>query len=178
MSIIKRIKLFKTIMKFASVVTEEAELIYENELMEGTEVFIESEDGEIIPAPDNTYHAEGRDIIVEEGKVKEIVEKSETTTEEVVVEAAEDETSAETAEPEDSDEVKELKAKIAELENMIAEKDQYIAELEAKMETKEEELKSVRKKSVNQPIKPQEVKNSKGFTADDVKDNPALKYFM
>lgn len=49
-------KLFRDLMKLGKVETEEGILIYEGDVLtEGTEVFIEDENGNIIPAPDGQY---------------------------------------------------------------------------------------------------------------------------
>lgn len=64
--------------EFGVVKTEEGELIYEGEddLKEGDEVFIVSEEGGNIPAPDGEYHTEdGKVIKVVDGKVESIVDR-------------------------------------------------------------------------------------------------------
>ena len=49
-------KLFRDLLKLGKVETEEGILIYEGEVLsEGTEVFIEDENGNIVPAPDGQY---------------------------------------------------------------------------------------------------------------------------
>lgn len=64
---------------FEEVTTDNGTLIYEGELAEGTEVFVETE-GERTPAPDGDYKTEdGKVIKVAEGKVTEIVDAVEET---------------------------------------------------------------------------------------------------
>lgn len=158
----KLMKLAKMIMRLAEVETDKGVLVYEGELIEGTEVFIEKE-GEMVPAEDGEYKVEERTIVVEGGVVKEIVEV-EKPVEEVIIEA-EEEVIIEEPKAEEKDErderIAELEAKVAELEAIIAEKDAVIAEQQAKLEMSADE--SPKKK----------LKNLEKFD----KENPALKYF-
>ena len=49
-------KLFRDLMKLGKGETDNGVLIYEGDVLEvGTEVFIEDENGNIVPAPDGTY---------------------------------------------------------------------------------------------------------------------------
>lgn len=154
----KLLKLARIVLKLAEVVTDKATLIYEGELVEGVEVFIEKE-GEIVPAEDGEYVAEdGKIIVVAEGKVAEVKEAVEKMEEETPVE-------------EPNQEVEDLKAKVAELEAIIAEKDAEIEALKGELETKEEALTTAQsqlKMSVETPITK---KNKNNVT------NKALKYF-
>ena len=61
----KIIKLMKMLAKFAEVVTDKATLIYDGELVEGVEVSVEKEGGEIVPAEDGEYKTETQIIKVE-----------------------------------------------------------------------------------------------------------------
>ena len=91
----KLLRLARMVLKLAEVETDKGTLIYEGELAEGVEVFVEKE-GEIVPAEDGEYVAEGKTIVVVEGKVTEIKEaEEETPAEETVVIEAEEETPAE-----------------------------------------------------------------------------------
>lgn len=163
----KLMKLAKMIMRLAEVETDKGVLVYEGELIEGTEVFIEKE-GEMVPAEDGEYKVEEGIIVVEGGVVKEIIEAEkpveEEPVEEVIVEA-EEEVIIEEPKAEEKDErderIAELEAKVAELEAIIAEKDAVIAEQQAKLEMSADE--SPKKK----------LKNLEKFD----KENPALKYF-
>ena len=169
MSIINRIKLARAIMKFASVVTDKGELIYEGDvLVEGTSVFVEDENGEIVAAADGEYIAEDRRIVVKDGEVELIVEKEPAQQVENLDEKDEKIAALEA-------EVKEKSDKIDELNNMIAEKDSYIAELESKLNTKEEELSAANAKLRESADDP--AKKKIQFSKEQIDKNPALKYF-
>ena len=127
--LLNRIKLCKALLKLAEIATDKGNLIYEGELAEGVEVFIDVE-GEIVPAEDGEYLAEDKKLQVEGGK-------------KVAIEAVETEPEKEPEqkeEKEESDEDSEKDSKIAELEAEIAEKDAKIEELEAKVSELENEL--------------------------------------
>ena len=169
MSIVNRIKLARAIMKFASVVTDKGELIYEGDvLVEGTNVFVEDENGEIVAAADGEYIAEDRRIVVKDGEVELIVEKEPAQQTENLDEKDEKIAALEA-------EVKEKSDKIDELNNMIAEKDSYIAELESKLNTKEEELSAANAKLRESADDP--AKKKIQFSKEQIDKNPALKYF-
>lgn len=169
MSIINRIKLARAIMKFASVVTDKGELIYEGDvLVEGTNVFVEDENGEIVAAADGEYIAEDRRIVVKDGEVELIVEKEPTQQTENLDEKDEKIAALEA-------EVKQKSDKIDELNNVIAEKDEYIAELESKLNTKEEELSAANAKLRESADDP--AKKKIQFSKEQIDKNPALKYF-
>ena len=169
MSIVNRIKLARAIMKFASVVTDKGELIYEGDvLVEGTNVFVEDENGEIVAAADGEYIAEDRRIVVKDGEVELIVEKEPAQQVENLDEKDEKIAPLEA-------EVKEKSDKIDELNNMIAEKDSYIAELESKLNTKEEELSAANAKLRESADDP--AKKKIQFSKEQIDKNPALKYF-
>ena len=169
MSIINRIKLARAIMKFASVVTDKGELIYEGDvLVEGTSVFVEDENGEIVAAADGEYIAEDRKIVVKDGEVELIVEKEPAQQTENLDEKDEKIAALEA-------EVKQKSDKIDELNNMIAEKDSYIAELESKLNTKEEELSAANAKLRESADDP--AKKKIQFSKEQIDKNPALKYF-
>ena len=169
MSIVNRIKLARAIMKFASVVTDKGELIYEGDvLVEGTNVFVEDENGEIVAAADGEYIAEDRRIVVKDGEVELIVEKEPAMQTENLDEKDEKIAALEA-------EVKEKSDKIDELNNMIAEKDSYIAELESKLNTKEEELSAANAKLRESADDP--AKKKVQFSKEQIDKNPALKYF-
>lgn len=169
MSIVNRIKLARAIMKFASVVTDKGELIYEGDvLVEGTDVFVEDENGEIVAAADGEYIAEDRRIVVKDGEVELIVEKEPAMQVETLDEKDEKIAALEA-------EVKQKSDKIDELNNVIAEKDEYIAELESKLNTKEEELSAANAKLRESADDP--AKKKIQFSKEQIDKNPALKYF-
>lgn len=151
------LKLCRSLIKLGSIETPEAVLYYDGELEVGTEVFIEDENGELVPATNGEYG----NIIVEDGKVSEI--KEEEVIEEPIKQAEE------IVEPVVDEEKEALKTKVTELEAIIAEKDAIIAELEAKLaqieESKvEEEFNSLKPAS----------KEIKDF---NVSEKGAMKYF-
>lgn len=181
--LLNRIKLAKALLKLAAVRTDKAELIYEGELAEGVEVFVERE-GEIFPAEDGEYVAEEKTIVVSDGRVVEIRVAEEKVEEvEIVDEQPEPETEPEPEVQEvvEDERVKELEArlaekealvmeleaKVAEMENALAEKDARIAELEAEVSSKDEELKALTMSS-ELPAKEKVKKEAK---------KGALKYF-
>lgn len=146
------LKLCRQLIKLASIETENATLFYEGDIEVGTEVFIEDETGELVPAPDGTYDK----YVVVEGKVSEIKE------EEIVEEKVEQAEEEEIVEPEVDEEKEALKAKIAEQKAIIAELEAKIAELENKQV--EEEFNSLKPAS----------KEIKDF---NVSEKGAMKYF-
>ena len=88
----KIIKLMKMLAKFAEVVTDKATLIYDGELVEGVEVSVENEAGEIVPAEDGEYKTETQVITIEGGKVTKIEDievEEEPATEEPIEEPVE-----------------------------------------------------------------------------------------
>lgn len=177
MSLINRLKLAKMIMKFAEIETDKGTLIYEGELIEGLEVFIEKE-GEIVPAEDGEYTTEDKIITIEGGKISKIEEIEDGTN---ATGEGEDAPVEDTTKEEMEDEgaeganVSELETKIAELEAEIAEKDALIVELEAKIAELEDELikkTEQLKMSVAKPAH-KEIKD----VVINCKENKALKYF-
>lgn len=115
----KLIKLAKLVMKFAEVVTDKATLIYDGELVEGVEVSVENEAGEIVPAEDGEYKTETQIITVEGGKV--------TTIEDIEVEEEKEETEEPIEEP-----VKEV-VELSKLEIKQQEFSQSYEEIERKL---------------------------------------------
>ena len=63
-------------LELGRVATDKNELVFDGELAVGTEVFVEDENGDFIPAEDGEYLAEdGRTLVVADGKISEIREK-------------------------------------------------------------------------------------------------------
>ena len=164
---INRLKFAKLLMQFGEIKTDKETLIYEGDLVEGCEVFIESE-SELVPAPNGEYKTEGEVITVETGvivKIEPFVEDVEEPKEETVeVEMEDEETVEETPDPK----VVELEEKIKELEILIAEKDETIAALEEQLKGAEEKLEMSVAKPAHLQIKDIVISN---------KENKALKYF-
>ena len=151
------LKLAKMLMKFAEIETDNGTLIYEGELGEGLEVFVD-ENGELIAAPNGEYRTEYKIITVEDGKILKI--------EDIEVEEEPIEEPAEFDEKDDR--IAELEEEVEALKAEIVEKDARIAELEAQLTEKEEQLKMSVEKPAHIEVKTV-VKN---------KDNKALKYFQ
>lgn len=134
----KRLELARLLKMFAEAVAEDGTLfVWEGELQEGLEVYTTGEDGGLVAVKDGEYTLEGKTVEVKEGKVSVITVKEETIeTEDTYVEEdkAEEKMEEETVdEVIETNEMDELRARIAELEILISEKDARIAELEAEL---------------------------------------------
>ena len=140
-------KLFRDLMKLGKVETDNGVLIYEGDVLtEGTEVFIEDENGNIVPAPDGQYG----DYKVVDGKIApaEVVkpevkpESEEVMQEEVIVEPE-----PEVKESDDDkyeERISALESKIAELEGKVAELISAKEELEfSQLKPAEKEIKDI-----------------------------------
>ena len=159
---INRIKLMKQFLKFGSVASDKGELYYEGEVGNGLEVFVEGEDGEMVPAEDGEYVVDKQVWVIVEGKVSEIKESEPVVEPEPVAQAEP------VVEPvvEPTEEVKALEAKVKELEELVAAKDEEINQLK-------EQLKEPAALSARQQFKNDEINK-----ANEIKANPALKYFQ
>lgn len=155
------LKLRKMLLALQETETDNAKLIHEGDLEIGIEVFVEDENGELVPAADGEYATKDKVIVVSEGKVAEIKDKE-----------AENPQSQGQPDEETEAALAEKDARIAELEAAIevkdaemAEKDARISELEAELEdlkskleesdarSAEEELKMNKQKPVKSGIK-------------------------
>ena len=152
-------KLFRDLMKLGKVETDNGVLIYEGDVLEvGTEVFIEDENGNIVPAPDGQYG----DYKVVDGKIApaEVVEpEAKPESEEVMQEEVIVEPEPEVKESDDNkyeERISALESKIAELESKVAE-----------LISAKEELEFSQLKPAEKEIKDIATKESKG----------AMKYF-
>lgn len=162
---INRIKLMKQLLKFGSVTSDKGELYYEGEVGIELEVFVEGEDGEMVPAEDGEYVVDKQVWVIVEGKVSEIKEVEPVEPEPVVEPVAQAEPVVEPV-VEPTEEVKALEAKVKELEELVAAKDEEINQLK-------EQLKEPAAISAKQQFKNDEAKK-----ANEIKTNPALKYFQ
>lgn len=117
----KIIKLMKMLAKFAEVVTDKATLIYDGELVEGVEVSVENEAGEIVPAEDGEYKTETQIIKVEGGKV--------TTIEDIEVEEEEKEEPVEEPTVEEPIEMSKLEIKQQQFSQSYEDIERKLAEL-------------------------------------------------
>ena len=167
---INRIKLMKQLLKFGSVTSDKGELYYEGEVGIELEVFVEGEDGEMVPAEDGEYVVDKQVWVIVEGKVSEIKEAEPKDFGSADAEPKpEPVAQAEPVEPEPvepTEEVKALEAKVKELEDLVAAKDEEINQLK-------EQLKEPAAISAKQQFKNDEAKK-----ANEIKANPALKYFQ
>ena len=161
---INRIKLMKQLLKFGSATSDKGELYYEGEVGKDLEVFVEGEDGEMVPASDGEYVVDKQIWVIVEGKVSEIKEvepEAEPKPEPEVVEQVD-----ETKPVEPTEEMKALEAKVKELEELVAAKDEEINQLK-------EQLKEPAAMSAKQQFK-----NDEASKAKELKENPALKFFQ
>ena len=169
---INRIKLMKQLLKFGSATSDKGELYYEGEVGKDLEVFVEGEDGEMVPASDGEYVVEKQIFVVAEGKIAEIKEVPEAPAEPEVVEAA----AEPVVEPVADEKVAELEAKLAEKEALVAELEAKVAELETKLGEKEAEVVKLSAEPTRQPAHI-EVNDTQVVSKKDLKTNPALRFF-
>ena len=140
-------KLFRDLMKLGKVETDNGVLIYEGDVLEvGTEVFIEDENGNIVPAPDGQYG----DYKVVDGKIApaEVVEpEAKPESEEVMQEEVIVEPEPEVKESDDDkyeERISALESKSAELEGKVAELISAKEELEfSQLKPAEKEIKDI-----------------------------------
>lgn len=167
----KLLKLAKMIMKFASIETDKGVLYYDNELVVGSEVYIEDENGEFVAPEDGDYETEDLIVTVKDGTVENIVAKEQPAEEETVTIGAEEEAPAdETPATDERDaEIEELKNKITELEGLLQDRDAVIEELTAKLKEAEDAAKA----PVEEPVQMSAVVRNASN-----KENGALKYFV
>lgn len=113
-----RLKLCRYLLKFGEVQSDKGILYFEGELEIGTEVFMENEEGEMIPAADGDYVVDEKVITVFEGVVSEI---KEAEVSEVVEEEFEDEETPNYSEAilTLSNEIEILKAEIENIKGVI-----------------------------------------------------------
>ena len=140
-------KLFRDLMKLGKVETDNGVLIFEGDVLtEGTEVFIEDENGNIVPAPDGKYS----EYVVKDGKIApaEVVEpEAKPESEEVMQEEVIVEPEPEVKESDDDkyeERISALESKIAELEGKGAELISAKEELEfSQLKPAEKEIKDI-----------------------------------
>lgn len=165
-------KLFKDMLKLGKVETEQGILIYEGDVLtEGTEVFIEDESGNIVPAPDGQYG----EYKVVDGKIASAEQPAEpeeepaqveevAQAEEQVEEQPEEEPATEEPEPEAEPEPEEdkyekrfeaLEKELEDLRAAIAELQKEKEDMEfSAMKPAEKEVKDIAtKKSKNGALK-------------------------
>ena len=153
-------KIKALLMQYAAVSTDKGNLIYNTDMLEvGSEVFVEDENGENVPAADGEYILEdGRTVVVAEGKVTEIKEKEEAPAEPEAKPAEErmvDETTETPAEPEmtpaEDEKVTALEERVATLETQLADVIAKLAEIQTTPAASpaEEEFDNIKKPKVD-----------------------------
>ena len=158
---LKIMKLARDLMKLGKVETDNGVLIYEGDVLtEGTEVFIEDESGNIVPAPDGKYS----EYVVKDGKIAPSDPVEEPVEEPVTESVEQSEEPATEPEPESEPEPDKYEERISALESKIAELEGKIAELLSEKEDMEFSA-----------LKPAE-KEIKDLAAKNVSKG-ALKYF-
>lgn len=159
------LKLFRDLMKLGKVETEQGVLIYEGDVLsEGTEVFVEDEGGNIVPAPDGQYG----EYKVADGKIAP-AEEPETPEEETPATEENVEQNEEVVEETPEEEVVDLTPRVEALEQMVADCQQTISELTATIN----ELKAAKDELEFSQLKPAE-KEIKDIATND---KGAMKYF-
>ena len=127
-------KIKALLMQYAAVSTDKGNLIYNTDMLEvGSEVFVEDENGENIPAADGEYMLEdGRTVVVAEGKVTEIKEKEEAPAEPAAEAAPTEEQMADPAPetPAENEKVTALEERVAALESQLADVIAKLAEIQ------------------------------------------------
>lgn len=165
-------KLAKMLIQFKEYITEQGKIVVSGELVEGTEVAIENENGELVPVSDGEYKLDDVIVVVVDGKVTEI--KQEEVEPEPVEEPVVEEPLAEepVEEPTQEPEPDEKDLKIEELEGLLKDRDAVIEELTAKIKELEQQL----DKPVEEPIKMgKTVKSSENNSTTF--ESGAMKYF-
>ena len=162
-------KLAKMLIQFKEYITEQGKIVVSGELVEGTEVAVENENGELVPVSDGEYKLDDVIVVVVDGKVTEI--KQEEVEPEPVVEEplAEEPVEEPKQEPTQEPEPDEKELKIEELEGLVKDRDAVIEELTAKIKELEEQI----NKPVEDPIK-----MGKTVKENEAPKSGALKYFQ
>ena len=165
-------KLAKMLIQFKEYITEQGKIVVSGELVEGTEVAIENENGELVPVSDGEYKLDDVIVVVVDGKVTEI--KQEEVEPEIVEQPVVEEPLAEepVEEPTQEPEPDEKDLKIEELEGLLKDRDAVIEELTAKIKELEQQL----DKPVEEPIKMGKTVKSSEYNSTTF-ESGAMKYF-
>jgi vacuolar-type H+-ATPase subunit I/STV1 len=152
---VKLLKLAKLLHTFEMITTDKGNLISENEVIVGTEVFIENAEGELEPAPSGEYISKDNVYIVESGKVIEIkilnVEEPIETTETIEEPIEQTEEFTEVEEVVETIETPTVEEVVEVAEEVVDEKEKIIEELKAEIERLKAENEEL-KKQLEQPI--------------------------
>ena len=168
----KLLKLAKMLIKFTITEVEDVKWVHEGEFIEGVEVYIEDENGDMQPVADGEYVKDNVKIVVKDGKIDSL----EPVEEEPVEEPKEEPIEEPVEEPKEDERVAELEAKIADMETKIVELEGIIAgkdELIETLTTENEELRKQLDKPLEEPVQMNATPREKQNT-----DNKALKYFQ
>lgn len=167
---IKLAKIFRDLLRLGKLETEEGILIYEGDVLtEGTEVFIEDESGNIIPAPDGKYG----NYTVKDGKIapeEGAADPDEAEPEAEPVEQAEPESEPEPAAEPEAEPEKEEEPKEDEYEKRFEALEKELEDLKAAIA----ELQKERDDMEFSALKPAE-KEIKDITTSQKKG--ALRFF-
>lgn len=151
-------KIKALLMQYAAVSTDKGNLIYNTDMLEvGSEVFVEDENGENVPAADGEYVLEdGRTVEVEGGKVTEIKAKEDEPAEPAAPampaeEQMVDETPAEPEMPAENEKITALEERVATLETQLADVIAKLAEIQTTPAASpaEEEFDNIKKPKVD-----------------------------
>lgn len=176
----KLLKLARLVLKFMTTMVGEVEWVHEGELIVGTEVFTEDENGELIPVADGEYETETMKIVVKDGKIEEITEITQEPEPEPQPEPepepqpmAAEPTTEPQPEPEPQPDEKDMK--ITELTNKIAELNTKIAVLVEEIDTKNDLIEELQEKLVKPLENP--IIMSATLRDGNGKQSGAMKYF-
>ena len=171
----KLLKLARIIMRFATTMVGETEWIHDGNLEIGTEVYIEDENGELIPVADGEYETEDMKIVVKDGKIEEMNEITKEPEPEPTPEPEPQPMAAEpTPEPQEPQQ-DEKDVKINELTAKIAELQAKIAVLVEEIDNKNDLIEELQEKLVK-PLE-QPIIMSATIRENNGKQSGAMKYF-
>ena len=151
-------KIKALLMQYAAVSTDKGNLIYNTDMLEvGSEVFVEDENGENVPAADGDYVLEdGRTVEVEGGKVTKIEAKEDepampAAPAEPAAEQMVDEMPAEPETPAENEKITALEERVATLETQLADVIAKLAEIQTTPAASpaEEEFDNIKKPKVD-----------------------------
>ena len=174
----KLLKLARIMLRFSTTMVGEVEWVHEGELSTGTEVYIEDENGELIPVADGEYETEKNKIVVKDGKIEEITEinkEPQEPTEPTEPAQTTEPMAAEPQEPATEPQPDEKDAKITELTNKIAELETKIAVLVEEIDNKNDLIEELQEKLVK-PVE-QPITMSATLRDGNGKTSGAMKYF-
>lgn len=182
----KLLKLARMVLKFATTMVGDMEWIHDGQLAVGVEVYIEDENGEMIPVADGEYETETMKIVVKDGKIEEMTEittepepepepNPENEEEMKKKKICQEETTNPEQTPEPEPQPDEKDAKITELTTKIAELEAKIAVLVEEIDSKNDLIEELQEKLVK-PVE-QPITMSATLRDGNGKQSGAMKYF-